>query len=71
LGTFGNIGTYGDQTKIQKRRFGKFNLEKDVNYEALKVICNKNIKRPRKYGDIGAFGNMSTGRILAKNCKMA
>jgi hypothetical protein len=38
-----------------------------VIYNALKVICNENIKRPRNFGDIDSFGDIGTGRNLAKN----
>ena len=44
-----------------------FILKYDVIHDALKVICNKNIKRLRNFGDIGSFGGIGTGRKLAKN----
>ena len=44
-----------NQIQIQKRRF------------ALKVICNENLNRPRNFGDIDSYGDMGTGRNLAKN----
>jgi hypothetical protein len=53
--------------KNPKSRFGKFNLKNDVIYDALKLICNKNLERPRKFGDIGSFGDMGTGKNKDKN----
>ena len=46
-------------------------LKYDVIHDALKVICNKNIKCPRIFGDIGSLGDMGTGRNLAKNLEIA
>jgi hypothetical protein len=40
-------------------------------YDALKEICNQNLKRLRKSDDIGSFGDMVTGRNLAKNREFA
>jgi hypothetical protein len=40
-------------------------------HDAFEVICYKNFKRPRKFGDIGSFGNIGTGRNLAKNNEVA
>jgi hypothetical protein len=45
-------------------------LKYDVNYDALKVSFNKNIKRSRTFDDIGYFDDMSTGKIIAKNCEI-
>ena len=46
-------------------------LKYDVIHAALEVICNKHLKRPRKFDDIGSFGDMGTGMILAKNSEIA
>ena len=35
------------QAKIQKSRFEIFYLKNDVIHDAIKVICNKNLKRLR------------------------
>jgi hypothetical protein len=59
------------QTKIQKSRFGNSIWKFDVIHDALNVIYYKNLKRPRKFGDIGFFGDMDTERILAKNREIA
>jgi hypothetical protein len=46
----------------------KFSILKyDVINDSLKVICVKNFKLAGCFGDIGAFGDMGTERILAKN----
>ena len=49
-----------NQTKIQFLKY-------DVIYDALKLICNKNLERPRKFGDIGSFGDMGTEKNKDKN----
>jgi hypothetical protein len=46
-------------------------LKHDVIHDALRVICNKNLKRLRNFSDIGSFGNMGTGTNLANNRKIA
>jgi hypothetical protein len=38
-----------------------------MNHDALKIIINKYLKQPRNFDDIGSFGDMGTGRILANN----
>jgi hypothetical protein len=63
--------TKHNQTKIQKTRFLNFNLENDVIHDTLKVICDENLKFRGHFGDIGTFGNMSTGMILDKNREIA
>jgi hypothetical protein len=60
--------TERNQTKIQKTRFEKLNLENDVINDALKVISKKNFKLCEPSNDIGTFGDMCTGRISDKNC---
>jgi hypothetical protein len=42
-----------------------------ANYDALKVICNNNLKRQRNFGDIGSSGDMCTCRNLAENRDIA
>ena len=54
-----------NQTKFKKVDLGNSILKYDVIQDALKVICDKNIKSPREFGDMG------TGKILAKNRKIA
>jgi hypothetical protein len=51
----------GDQIKVKKVDLGNLILKYDVIKYAIKVIRNKNLKRPRNSGDMG------TGRSLAKN----
>ena len=63
--------TKRNQIKIEKRRLGNLILKYDVIHEALKVICNKNLKRPQNLGDIGSFGDIGTGRNYAKNREIA
>jgi hypothetical protein len=41
------------------------------NDEAFKVICYKNLKHRRNFGDIGSFGDIGTDRNLAKNREIA
>ena len=41
-------------------------LKYDVIHDVLKVDCNTNLSRSRNFGDIGKFGDMATGRNLAK-----
>jgi hypothetical protein len=56
-----------NQIKVRKSKFGKLNLENDVIHDALKVICNKNLKKNSAilgiFGDIGTFGNIGSGSI--------
>jgi hypothetical protein len=40
---------------------------RNPNHDALEMIYNKNLKRPRNFGGVGFFGDMGTGRNLAKN----
>ena len=54
-----------NKMKIQKSRFGKFNLKYDVIHDALKVICNENFKRPRNFGDMGTCRNLAKNREIA------
>ena len=49
--------------KLKKWDWGNSILKYNVIHDALKVICNKTIKHPRKFGDIGFFGDMDTGKI--------
>jgi hypothetical protein len=35
--------------KVEKSEFGKFNLKNDVILDAQKMICNRNLKRIRRY----------------------
>jgi hypothetical protein len=35
-----------------------FILQYDVIHDALEVICYKNLKRPRNFGDIASYGNI-------------
>jgi hypothetical protein len=51
-----------NRIKLEKSKFGKFNLENYVILDAHNVVCDTNIK---KIGDIG------TGSILAKNREIA
>ena len=37
------------QIKVEKSKIGKFNLENDVIHDALKLICNRNLKKMRWY----------------------
>ena len=53
--------------KYEKVCLGEFILK----YNVLKVICYQNHKRSRNFGDIGSFGDMGTGRNLAKNREIA
>jgi hypothetical protein len=57
--------TTRNQIKIKKVDMRNFILKYDAIDDALKVICNINLKRPRNCGDIG------TGRNLAKNREIA
>jgi hypothetical protein len=51
--------TKRNQKEIQIKKFEKFILKYDVIHDALKLICNKTLKRPRSFGDIGSFdGNL-------------
>jgi hypothetical protein len=45
-------------------------LKTDVIHDALKEIRNENLKRLRKFGDIGTFGDMGARTILAQNVKL-
>jgi hypothetical protein len=38
--------------------------------DALRVICDKNLNRPRNFGDFGFFGDMGHEIILAKILKL-
>ena len=67
---------FTNQSKHQNVRFGKFNyaiwrLLWVINYTALQIINYENLKRPRDFGDIGSFGDLSTGKILVKNHETA
>jgi hypothetical protein len=44
-----------NQIKVEKSKFGKSNLENDVIYDALKVICNRNLKKIRRYLALEVF----------------
>ena len=57
--------------KILKKKFVNLIQKYNFIHNIFKVICNKNIKRPRYFGYIGSLGNMRTGRNLAKNCEIA
>ena len=46
-------------------------LKYDFIYDSLKVICNKNLERPRNFNDIDTFGDMGTESIFAKNREFA
>ena len=63
------------QIQIKKEvDFGNFISKYDVIYDALKLIWDKNLGRPRIFGDIGPFsdigpfGDMGNRKILADNC---
>jgi hypothetical protein len=43
----------------------------DVIHDALKLISYEKLKRARNFGDIGSFGDIGTGRNLAKNLEIA
>ena len=52
------------QRKIEKSKFQNFILKYDVIHDALKLVCNKNLRRPRNFGDMGFFGDICAGRNL-------
>ena len=60
-----------NQTKIQTHRSGNSILKYDVIYEALQMMCNKNLKSLRNYSRIGSFSDLGTKRILVKNHEIA
>ena len=45
-------------------------MKYNVFHDAAKVICNKNLKRHRKFGHIGSLTDMGTEIILAKIVKL-
>ena len=49
--------TKPNQMKIKKGDLGNQILKYDVIHDALKVICNKNLKRLRNFGDMGTGRN--------------
>ena len=49
--------------KSKRVDLGNSILKYGFLYDALQVIFNKNLKRPRNFGDIGSFGDLSTRRI--------
>jgi hypothetical protein len=53
---------------MKKIDLGNLILKYDVIYDELQVICDKKvIPPPCNLGDIGSFGDLCTGRTLAKN----
>ena len=46
---------------------GNLILNYDIIHDALKVICNKNLKRPRNFGDIGSLGHIWHWQEFSKN----
>ena len=44
-----------NQIKVEKNKFGKFNLKNDVIHDALKVICDRNLKKIRRYWAFSAI----------------
>jgi hypothetical protein len=54
--------TYFHQTQkmqIEKSRLGNLIFKYDVIHDALKLISDKNLKRPRNLGDMGTGRNFS------------
>jgi hypothetical protein len=51
--------------KFKKVDLGNSSLKYDVIHDALKVICNTNLKRSSNFGDIASLGDMCTGRNKA------
>jgi hypothetical protein len=60
--------TESDQIKVERTWLGKLNLQNDGIYDAQKVIWDINLK---KIGNIGKFGDIGTGSIIAKNREIA
>ena len=57
--------TERNHIKIKKKNLENFILKYDVIHDALEVMYNKNLKRPRNFGDIGTRMNS------AKNFEIA
>ena len=62
---------YSTKAILKKKDFGNLVFKYDVIYDALEVICNKNLKHFRNVGDIGFIGDLYTKLILAKNREIA
>ena len=62
--------TKGNQIKIQKVDLDNSILKYDVIHDTLKVICDKHLKCPRNFGDMGSFGDISTRSMFAKIVKL-
>ena len=63
IGTFGDMGNKDLRKEIWEIQFWKY----EVIHNALKVMCNKNSKRPHNFGHICSFGDLDNEIILTKN----
>jgi hypothetical protein len=57
------LRTPTNESKENSKKYrGNLISKEDVGHDELLVICNKNLKRPRNFGDIGKFGEI--GRAI-------
>ena len=50
-----NKSAKGNQVKVKKSKFGKFNLENDAIRDANEEICNRNLNKIRRYWEFSAI----------------